>query len=119
MREIDLQKLPAGEALRAILGAYNKLRPGEEIGVTIASYPAGLRMGLVEAGASTSSPPASPPITCAYWMRRAATSARESRLARALRIRPSYPMAGPPLSAARSAIILLSSIWSMADELGP
>jgi YVTN family beta-propeller protein len=51
MQQIDLQKLPAGEALRAILGAYNKLRRGEEIGVAIAAYPAGLRMGLVEAGA--------------------------------------------------------------------
>jgi YVTN family beta-propeller protein len=51
MQELDLQKLPPREALRALLGAYNKLRPGEEIAVTMASYASGLRMGLVEAGA--------------------------------------------------------------------
>jgi len=51
MQAIDLQKLPPRDALRAMLAAYNKLLPGEEIVVTLASYPSGLRMGLVEAGA--------------------------------------------------------------------
>lgn len=51
MQEIDLQKLPPREALRGVLAAYNKLPPGEEIAVGLASYPSGLRMGLVEAGA--------------------------------------------------------------------
>jgi len=51
MQVIDLQRLPPRDALRATLAAYNKLQPGEEIAVTLASYPSGLRMGLVEAGA--------------------------------------------------------------------
>lgn len=51
MQVLDLLKLPSREALRAVLAAYNKLQPGEEIAVSLASYPSGLRMGLVEAGA--------------------------------------------------------------------
>jgi YVTN family beta-propeller protein len=51
MKELDLRKTPPREALRGILAAYNKLKRGEEMAATLASYPAGLRMGLVEAGA--------------------------------------------------------------------
>ncbi len=51
MQELDLRKTTTRDALRTILGAYNKLDRGQEIQATLASYPAGLRMGLVEAGA--------------------------------------------------------------------
>ncbi len=51
MQELDLRQSVPHEALRAVLGAYNRLQPGEEIAITLPSYTAGLRMGLVEAGA--------------------------------------------------------------------
>jgi uncharacterized protein (DUF2249 family) len=42
MQEIDLQKPPPRESLRAVLGAYNKLQPGEEIAVTPTGEPRSL-----------------------------------------------------------------------------
>jgi YVTN family beta-propeller protein len=51
MLELDLRKSQPREVLRSILGAYNKLERGEELAVLLPSYTAGLRMGLVEAGA--------------------------------------------------------------------
>lgn len=51
MQELDLRPLPPRVALRDLLAAYNKLKRGEEIAVLVSSYAAGLRMGLIEAGA--------------------------------------------------------------------
>lgn len=51
MQELDLRTAPASELRRGIIAAYERLRPGEPIGIAVASYGAGLRMGLVEAGA--------------------------------------------------------------------
>ncbi len=51
MQELDLRREAPRDALRAILSAYNRLRRGDEVAIVLAAYPAGLRMGLVEAGA--------------------------------------------------------------------
>jgi YVTN family beta-propeller protein len=51
MHELDLRTTPAGEVLRSIIAAYERLPPGERIGIAVASYAARLCMGLVEAGA--------------------------------------------------------------------
>jgi YVTN family beta-propeller protein len=51
MQELDLCASPPREVLRTALAAYNKLRRGEELVVAVPGYTAGLRMGLVEAGA--------------------------------------------------------------------
>lgn len=51
MQELDLRQSPTHELLKRVLSAYGRLKPGEEIAVTLPSYSAGFRMGLVEAGA--------------------------------------------------------------------
>jgi hypothetical protein len=51
MTELDLRTSPPAEILRGIIAAYNRLKPGETVAVTIPNYTPGIRMGLVEAGA--------------------------------------------------------------------
>ncbi len=50
MQALDLRREAPRDALRSVLAAYGRLKRGEEVAVTLAAYPAGLRMGLVEAG---------------------------------------------------------------------
>ena len=51
MHIFDLRQAAPDEVFRSVIAGYNKLASGEHLEVMVQSYPAGLQMGLVEAGA--------------------------------------------------------------------
>ena len=51
MQTFDLRQAAPDEVFRSVIAGYNKLASSELLEVTVQSYPAGLQMGLIEAGA--------------------------------------------------------------------